>query len=51
MCQALKDWYHDGVMEGIKQNKIDVAKNLLDVNIIAEKVGLPLDIVLELKEA
>ena len=49
MCKALEELYNDGVMDG----KIDAAKNLLDIldeNTIAEKVGLPLDIVKKLKE-
>ena len=60
MCQALEELYNDGVeggkevgMEvGIEKGRLYAAKNLLDildVETIAEKVGLPLEVILKLK--
>ena len=50
MCKALEDLYNDGV----ENSKIEVAKNLmdlLDIDTIAERVGLPLELVQKLKGA
>ncbi|MBQ8856519.1 MAG: Rpn family recombination-promoting nuclease/putative transposase [Lachnospiraceae bacterium] len=60
MCQALEELYNDGIekgkSEGIRQGqeseRLNIAKNLLgilDVSTIAEKVGLPVETVMELK--
>ena len=60
MCQALEELYNDGVeagkevgMEvGMEKGRLYAAKNLLDildVETIAEKVGLPLEVILKLK--
>lgn len=54
MCQAIKDLMEDSKIEGIEQNKLVNAKNLLDVlsdEVIAEKIGLPIEKVQELREA
>lgn len=53
MCKALQDLYDEGIEKGITMEKIDIAKKLLDIlspEIIAEKVGLPLEAILQLKE-
>ena len=45
--------FEDGWNEGVQKNKIENARNLLGVlsdEIIAEKIGLPLETVLKLKE-
>ena len=46
MCQALEEYYQDGVQEGIEQGKRSVIANMLkkgfDVDLIAELVGLPI---------
>ena len=60
MCQAIKDLMEDsriegieqGVEQGIEANKLANAKNLLDVlsdEVIAEKIGLPISKVQELR--
>ena len=54
MCQAIKDLMEDSRIEGIEANKLANAKNLLDVlsdEIIAEKIGLPVEKVQELRAA
>jgi len=54
VCQAIKDLMADsrqegikeGMAEGIEQNKLENARNLLGLlsdEIIAEKIGLPLE--------
>ena len=54
VCQAIKDLMADsrlegreeGMLEGIEQNKLENARNLLGLlsdEIIAEKIGLPLE--------
>ena len=65
VCQAIKDLMADsrqegikegikeGIVEGIEQNKIENARNLLGLlsdEIIAEKIGLPLERVKTLRE-
>ena len=65
MCQAIKDLMADsrqegreegikeGMAEGIEQNKLENARNLLGLlsdEIIAEKIGLPLERVKALHE-
>ena len=57
MCQAIKEMIEDGraegIAEGIAQDKINVAKNLLDIlsdEVIAEKVGLDIEVVRELRK-
>lgn len=57
MCQAIKEMIEDGIeigeVRGREEEKINVAKNLLDVlsdEIIAEKVGLDIDVVHELRK-
>ena len=45
--------YNDGLETGIKNNKLENAKNLIGIlsdELIAEKIGLPLEIVLKLHE-
>lgn len=52
MCKAIRDLMDDSREEGIEMNKIENAKNLLDVlsdEIIAEKIGFPLEKVKELR--
>ena len=56
MCQAIKELMEDSRIEGIEQgieaNKLANAKNLLDVlsdDVIAEKIGLPISKVQELR--
>ena len=60
MCKALQDLYDEGIEVGIEKGiekgmalgKMDIAKRLLDildVETIAEKVGLPLEVILKLK--
>lgn len=52
MCKALDDLYQDGKNEGFEQKALEIAKNLLDildVETIAERVGLPLETVQNLK--
>ena len=48
-----REAFEDGVAEGVEQNKIETAKNLIHKNIpletIAECTGLPLEKVQELK--
>ena len=62
MCQAIKDLMEDSRIEGIEQGieqgleiaKMENAKNLLDVlsdEVIAEKIGLPIEKVQELRVA
>ncbi len=58
MCQAIKDLMEDSRIEGIEQgietNKIVNAKNLLDIlsdEVIAEKIGLPIETVRALRES
>ena len=55
MCKAIRDLMEDsreeGREEGREENKLEVARNLLGVisdELIAEKVGLPLEKVQEL---
>ena len=61
VCQAIKDLIEDGrqegikegIVEGIEQTKIENAQNLLGLlsdEIIAEKIGLPLERVKSLRE-
>ena len=61
VCQAIKDLMADsreegikeGIVEGIEQAKIENARNLLGLlsdEIIAEKIGLPLERVKSLHE-
>ena len=56
MCQAIKDLMEDsrieGMEQGIEANRLANAKNLLDVlsdEVIAEKIGLPISKVQELR--
>lgn len=57
MCKALQDLYDEGIEKGIKEGmaleKLDIAKKLLDIltpEMVAEKVGLPVEAILRLKE-
>ena len=56
MCKAIRDMIEDGREEGrasgIEQTKIENARNLLDIlsdEVIAEKIGLPIEKVRELR--
>ena len=51
VCKAIRDLMEDSREEGREESKLEVAKNLLRVisdELIAEKVGLPLEKVKEL---
>lgn len=52
MCKAIRDLMDDSREEGIELTKLENAKNLLDVlsdEVIAEKIGLPIEKVHELR--
>lgn len=58
MCKAIQDMIEEGREEGkasgILQNKLENARNLLDVledEVIAEKIGLPIEKVKELRKS
>ena len=54
MCKAIRDLMDDSREEGIELNKVENAKNLLDVlsdEVIAEKIGLPIERVRKLRAA
>ncbi len=51
VCQAIKDLMADSRQEGIEQNKLENARNLIGLlsdEIIAEKIGLPLEKVVQI---
>ena len=51
MCKAIRDLIEDSKAEGREENRLEVARNLLGIisdELIAEKVGLPLERVKEL---
>ena len=53
VCKAIHDLMDDSRKEGVILNKLENAKSLLDVlsdEVIAEKIGLPIDKVKELRE-
>lgn len=57
MCKALQDLYDEGIEVGIEKGmaleKLDIAKKLLDIltlETVAEKVRLPLEEILKLKD-
>ena len=53
MCQAIREMIEEGRAEGREEEKINVAKNLLDIlsdEVIAEKVGVDIEVVRELRK-
>ena len=53
MCKAMEDWAAEERKEGREEKAIEIAKNLLnilEIEVIAEKVGLPVKVIRNLQD-